>query len=172
MVGDRGGRRGDRLEIIDALQAVIDRLDAALTETAKADRRVKALTALPGLGRLPALIILAEIGDIHRFPSARKLASRAGPTPTVRGSDRTLRYGHSHARATRVTVAVRLAEDAARLEVTDDGRGFARDATVTGFGLLGMRERVHLVAGSVDIDSGPDSGTRLTVTVPRGKTGE
>ncbi|MFC9914084.1 transposase [Streptomyces sp. NPDC127197] len=46
------------------------------------------------MGPLTALVLLAEIGDIHRFPSARKLASRAGLTPTVRSSDRTVRYGH------------------------------------------------------------------------------
>ncbi|MFJ8532873.1 IS110 family transposase [Streptomyces sp. NPDC093591] len=84
----------DLLETIDALQQVIDRLDTALTQTAKADPRVKALTALPGIGRLTALIILAEVGDVSRFGSARKLASWAGLTPTVRGSDRTVRYGH------------------------------------------------------------------------------
>jgi transposase len=84
----------DRLEVIDALQAVIDRLDASLAEVAKGDPRVKALTALPGIGPLTALIIAAEIGDISRFSSARKLASWAGLTPTVRGSDRTVRYGH------------------------------------------------------------------------------
>ena len=38
--------------------------------------------------------MLAEIGDITRFASARKLASWAGLTPTVRGSDRTVRHGH------------------------------------------------------------------------------
>jgi transposase len=38
--------------------------------------------------------MLAEIGDITRFPRARKLASWAGLTPTVRGSDRTVRHGH------------------------------------------------------------------------------
>ena len=38
--------------------------------------------------------MLAEIGDITRFGSARKLASWAGLTPTVRGSDLTVRYGH------------------------------------------------------------------------------
>ena len=38
--------------------------------------------------------MLAEIGDISRFPSARKLASWAGLTPTVRGSDLTVRHGH------------------------------------------------------------------------------
>ena len=38
--------------------------------------------------------MLAEIGDITRFPSARKLASWAGLTPTVRGSDLKVRHGH------------------------------------------------------------------------------
>ena len=38
--------------------------------------------------------MLAEIGDITRFASARKLASWAGLTPTVRGSDLMVRHGH------------------------------------------------------------------------------
>jgi transposase len=52
------------------------------------------LTQLPGVGPFTALVLLAEIGDITRFGSARKLASWAGLTPTVRGSDRTVRHGH------------------------------------------------------------------------------
>ena len=43
------------------------------------------LTTLPGVGEFTALVMLAEIGDITRFGSARKLASWAGLTPTVRG---------------------------------------------------------------------------------------
>jgi transposase len=46
------------------------------------------------VGQFTALVMLAEIGDITRFPSARKLASWAGLTPTVRGSDLTVRHGH------------------------------------------------------------------------------
>ncbi len=42
--------------------------------------RVKILTQLPGVGPFTALVILAEIGDVSRFSSARKLASWAGPT--------------------------------------------------------------------------------------------
>ena len=38
--------------------------------------------------------MVAEIGDITRFGSARKLASWAGLTPTVRGSDLKVRHGH------------------------------------------------------------------------------
>jgi len=84
----------DDLAVIDALQPVIDRLDGEVRQRARADPRVKVLTQLPGVGPFTALVILAETGDISRFASARQLASWAGLTPTVRGSDRTVRHGH------------------------------------------------------------------------------
>jgi transposase len=46
------------------------------------------------VGPFTALVILAEIGDMSPFGSARKLASWAGLTPTVRGSDRVAHHGH------------------------------------------------------------------------------
>jgi transposase len=84
----------DYLGLIDAVQARIDRLDWEIRQRARADPRVKVLTQLPGVGPFTALVILAEAGDISRFPSARHLASWAGLTPTVRGSDRVAHYGH------------------------------------------------------------------------------
>jgi len=84
----------DCLAVIDGLAPVIDRIDHELRQHAKADPRVKVLTTLPGVGQFTALVMLAEIGDITRFGSARKLASWAGLTPTVRGSDLTVRHGH------------------------------------------------------------------------------
>jgi hypothetical protein len=80
--------------VIDGLAPVIDRIDGELHQHAKADPRVKVLRTLPGVGEFTALVIVAEIGDISRFPSARKLASWAGLTPTVRGSDLKIRHGH------------------------------------------------------------------------------
>src|SRR6185437_8905624 len=84
----------DCLAVIDGLAPVIDRIDGELRLHAKADPRVKVLTTLPGVGQFTALVMLAEIGDITRFGSARKLASWAGLTPTVRGSDLKVRHGH------------------------------------------------------------------------------
>jgi transposase len=84
----------DCLAVIDGLAPVIERIDGELRLHAKADPRVKALQTLPGVGQFTALMMVAEIGDISRFPSARKLASWAGLTPTVRGSDLTVRHGH------------------------------------------------------------------------------
>lgn len=68
----------DDLALMDALESPIGRLDAEIHERAKADSQVKVLTARPGVGDLTALVILAEIGDVTRFPSARKLASWPG----------------------------------------------------------------------------------------------
>jgi transposase len=84
----------DCLAVIDGLAPVTGRIDGELHQYAKADPRVKTLTTLPGVGQFTALVMLAEIGDITRFGSARKLASWAGLTPTVRGSDLTVRHGH------------------------------------------------------------------------------
>jgi transposase len=84
----------DYLGLIDALQDRIDRLDWEIRQRARSDPRVKVLTQLPGIGPFTALVIVAEVGDISRFASARQLASWAGLTPTVRGSDRVAHYGH------------------------------------------------------------------------------
>ena len=84
----------DCLAFTGALAPQIGRLDGEVRARAGADPRVKVLTALPGVGQFTALVMLAEIGDITRFPNARKLASWAGLTPTVRGSDLTVRHGH------------------------------------------------------------------------------
>jgi transposase len=84
----------DGLALIDAAEVRIDRLDWEIVQRARSDPRVKVLTQLPGVGPFTALVILAEIGDITRFPTARKLASWAGLTPAVRGSDRVAHYGH------------------------------------------------------------------------------
>ena len=84
----------DCLAVIDGLAPVIERIDGELHQHAKTDPRVKVLRALPGVGEFTALVMVAEIGDITRFPSARKLASWAGLTPTVRGSDLKVRHGN------------------------------------------------------------------------------
>jgi signal transduction histidine kinase len=70
-----------------------------------------------------------------------------------------------HARAERVSVEVTLDYDVAQIAVTDDGQGFDPDARAEGFGLVGMRERVALAQGRLDIDSSP-SGTAVTARLP------
>jgi signal transduction histidine kinase len=58
-----------------------------------------------------------------------------------------------HASAERVRIGVALDYDVVRVEVEDDGRGFDPEARVAGFGLVGMRERVALAHGELDVES-------------------
>ena len=84
----------DCCELLDALATPIGRLEREIAALAKPDPRVQALMTLPGVGRLTAMTVVAEIGDIGRFPTARKLCAWAGLTPQVRNSDRTVHHGH------------------------------------------------------------------------------
>jgi len=72
-----------------------------------------------------------------------------------------------HAAAASVTVSVAVdADGAALLRVDDDGRGFEPSEPGTGFGLEGMRERVALAGGALDVSSAPGEGATLTVRLP------
>ena len=88
------GDHRDCCGLLDALATPVARLEREIYALAKPDPRVQALMALPGVGRLTAMTLVAEIGDIDRFPSARKLCAWAGLTPQVRNSDRKVRHGH------------------------------------------------------------------------------
>lgn len=67
-----------------------------------------------------------------------------------------------HAQAKRCSIRFERDEDVYRLEVKDDGRGGVREE---GMGLRGIRERVEAIGGQATWAS--DSGTALTITVPR-----
>jgi signal transduction histidine kinase len=69
-----------------------------------------------------------------------------------------------HARASRVDVLLDFQPDEVRLEVKDNGMGAA--ATSGGFGLLGIRERMQLLGGRLEISTGAGKGFCLTASVP------
>jgi transposase len=74
----------DCLALIDAISPLVARLERDLLARTRPDPRVQALQALPGIGPITAMTLVAEIGDISRFPTARKLCAWAGLTPAVR----------------------------------------------------------------------------------------
>jgi signal transduction histidine kinase len=71
-----------------------------------------------------------------------------------------------HAGADRVRVEVARANGTVEVVVEDDGRGFDPAAACEGFGLVGMRERVELTGGRLEIRS--DGGTRVSALLPVG----
>ncbi|MGD8760246.1 MAG: histidine kinase, partial [Anaerolineales bacterium] len=77
-----------------------------------------------------------------------------------------------HAGAKKVQVELATQRDEISLEVKDDGQGFAVPHHLgdlladSHFGLVGLRERLDLVRGKLEITSAPGEGTRLRVQVP------
>ncbi len=74
-----------------------------------------------------------------------------------------------HAQATRVEIAMKEEAGEFVLTVSDNGRGITDDdrSKLQSLGLLGMRERAHLVGGEVDITGVRAQGTVVTVRVPK-----
>ena len=73
-----------------------------------------------------------------------------------------------HARANQAEVDLKIEAGQLVLMVSDDGRGFeaASAEELEGLGLAGMRERATLVGGSLDVQSQPQKGTRVSFRVP------
>ena len=71
-----------------------------------------------------------------------------------------------HAQATKVTVEVQTAEKTLTIVIRDNGRGFNRSQTTSGFGLRGMAERVLALEGTLVVDTAPDEGCCIFIQLP------
>lgn len=73
-----------------------------------------------------------------------------------------------HANATKVAVTVEIGEPGIRVEVTDDGTGFdpAAEGRNARHGLAGMRERVRVHGGTLDLRSTPGAGATISAFLP------
>ena len=72
-----------------------------------------------------------------------------------------------HANAQRVSVSIARRPSGAAAVVEDDGKGFdQRTLREDGLGLLGMRERLGLIDGRLEIESRPGAGTTVVAEVP------
>ncbi len=83
----------DNLTLIDRLGEQIKELEQEIPLTKEQAHSIKLLMSMPGVGKVTALTILAEIGHISRFNSPKALCNWAGLTPRVRKSDAIVRHG-------------------------------------------------------------------------------
>lgn len=84
-----------------------------------------------------------------------------------RMTEEALRNIERHAAATRVSVALSSADPAhMQLQIADDGVGFDTSLARPGhFGLIGLREQAQLIGAELQIESAPDSGTTLRLSL-------
>jgi signal transduction histidine kinase len=71
-----------------------------------------------------------------------------------------------HARAKNIRIVMRASAGLVHVTITDDGIGFDSSKSVKGLGLLGMRERMADISGTLSVDARDQSGTALTLEIP------
>ncbi|MFD0696227.1 sensor histidine kinase [Paenibacillus sp. GCM10027628] len=141
--------------------------------------------ALDDLGIVPTLRkYVQDFEEKHRIRTQFNLVGKETRIPSgleiaiFRLVQEALSNVIKHAKATFVSVELTLERDQVQIYVVDNGIGFdvmqteQRIAKGNNFGLLGMRERVELLDGSMVLESEKDSGTKITMLIPIGGRAE
>jgi signal transduction histidine kinase len=123
----------------------------------------------PGLADLPRLAL--EVADAG-LPVDLDVADNAGYVPpgvelaaygiVQEALTNALRHAHAH----RATVRLDVHAGTLRVVVSDDGAGQNSGRRTGGHGLVGMRERVAVYGGSLDVGPAPEGGFRVDATIP------
>ncbi|EHN12516.1 two-component system sensor kinase [Patulibacter medicamentivorans] len=168
-----GGLEAAVREVVDQVSLEIQKLRTLITELRPA--------ALDDLGLAPAIESLArDVGTttglsidvaLDLDAVAAPSGARLGPemeTGIYRIVQEALTNVVKHAAADHAVVQVLADDGHVVVTVRDDGVGIAEDDLDgrRGFGVTGMRERVQLAGGSMDLTPGPDGGTTLVARLP------
>jgi signal transduction histidine kinase len=172
-----------RSDDVTALHAT---LDGAVDQLAQEIANLRSLitelrpAALDELGLGPALEALLERTRVAHglvIDGTVELAEDGEPlrldpeieTAVYRVVQESLTNAARHADAEYVAVEVLRHGDSIRVAVGDDGRGFDVDQPSSGFGLTGMRERISLAGGRLEIKTSP-AGTTILASLPCGES--
>jgi signal transduction histidine kinase len=160
---------------------VTNAMNLARESLTEARRTVHAVEpAVLAEARLPDAIseVTRRWAEVNRIDAVLTTTGDARPmhadveVTLLRAAQEALANVAKHAQASRVGLTLSYMEDLVTLDVRDDGVGFDPNAKRTngstsgGFGLAGMRQRVQRLAGRLDIESEPGSGTAISATVP------
>ncbi len=159
--------RDDPNQALQALNTAKDLADQSLTEVRCALRTMheKNFDLHQSLLTLTEQVQQGQSFEIHVDTNLPHLPPQVG-YQIYRIIQEGLTNIQKHAQATSVYLGGKVAANHLTLELFDDGRGFNAQASHNGFGLRGMRERAMLSKGQIDIESAPNQGTRIHITIP------
>jgi signal transduction histidine kinase len=171
-------RLGRRMEADRGTMDLVADLEALLDGTTRATRGVVTRLRpriLDDLGLVPAVEWLCEdVAERSGVPCVLQVEAdadldrltSAGQLALFRVAQEATTNALRHASPARILVRLAVTEQGVLLEVRDDGRGFDPRAGTEGFGLLGLRERLHALGGTLLLDSAPGQGTTLRANLP------
>ena len=163
-------------ESVEAVRAARDTAEDAMRDVRESLGRLNGAGAAVSLvSGLPRLVKHLEEGGLqveYRYSGAEDGYNYS----VLMGLYRFVQEGVTnilkHASASRASLTVEFGKDEARIELSDDGVGFRMpeddgESEEHRYGLRGLRRRLELVRGVLEIDSEPGAGTRLRATAPR-----
>lgn len=167
----------DRTRVREELCALQDMVRQSLQDVRKIIFDLRPMV-LDDLGLVPAIkryvedfqsqyglpVELVIIGSPRRFSMAVEVA-------LFRVVQESLSNIRKHAKARQVMIKIEILNNKINSVIKDDGVGFHLDGVMNstrreGFGLLGMRERIQILKGEINIQSTPGQGTVISVSVP------
>jgi two-component system, NarL family, sensor histidine kinase UhpB len=169
-----------RHEAVSSCVNTAKRLEAVREAVVLMQRHVRAILGrlrppiLLDLGLVPAIESLVAFWR-KRYPAVRfevRITSEGFGTRLDQPIYRMIQEGMSnalrHSRPTRIEIAARRDDDGAvTVEVSDDGGGMPGPRHALGFGLIGMRERVHSLGGTLTVGNRPKGqGVTLLAQFP------
>ncbi len=164
-----GGRRGARIE--SAAEEAMTHLEGQINELNRLINDLRP-AALERLGLAGALQALADEGS-SRGGVEVEAAIAIGAEPgrdeerlVYRLVQEALTNAVKHANASHLTLDVQEDDREIRISIRDDGDGFDPTSPTAGRGLTGMRERIELLGGEIDVSSKPGEGTEISARVP------
>jgi signal transduction histidine kinase len=160
-VRDAVGQLGDE---IDKVRALITELRPAALDQIGLAPAIEALAL--HVEKTQGLDIEAEIDLADKRGSERGWLDPELENTVYRVAQESLTNVAKHARAERVMLRVIEADRSIAVEVADDGVGFDPEHRGDGFGIIGMRERVELAGGRIEITSSAGRGTKVRVELP------
>ncbi|THG29088.1 sensor histidine kinase [Glaciibacter flavus] len=117
---------------------------------------------------------LTRLGERFERETGVRVTTAVSVTPLdrelevvlLRCTQEALANVRKHARASAASVVISQLDAVTTLTVTDNGVGYVDGGSQTGFGISGMRERVAIVGGDVELTGSDPGGTVLTVSIP------
>jgi signal transduction histidine kinase len=172
LLGLRNLESADRDEMTEAVGTLRELVVATLQDVRRLAVELRP-TALDDFGLAAALERLTE-GFAEQTGAAVEFESQLGDerlpeeieTALYRIVQEALTNVIKHAHAERVRIALRKSDGLVTARIEDDGRGFTESKGGEGLGLIGIRERVELVSGRLEIESSAGGGTTIVVEVP------
>lgn len=174
---------GECLSLVDDVQlkSKIQKTRLLLEQSIQETRSLTFDLSPPVLTELGLIQALHWLAEKHTRPEGPLIACHAPASLSVGQEPSMLLFritrelvlnAIKHAAARRISISIASEPGRLRIQVVDDGVGFAAETVINrggsagGFGLFSIRDRLRFLGGRLDCESAPGKGSHITVTVP------